>query len=232
MPCRTDYTARRSARRIERNYHDGDSEGTPRTASRRRGTRGVEQRGGQPSAGIRHDDGDTDGEAFRRDYLSGVRRIVRALRLRQRHALRRHSGTCAGNNSGTTCTDGADDTSGSSSVGGAATGSAAEFQSRSVAGTGRIDWRGRADCRGHVYSQAPGNACGSEQGDVPGEREWRVRQFYPCEHAESVTCPAATPAAPVVSLQSDQGSLKVDANGNVAIDSPQGACTLTQRRGP
>ena len=35
--------------------------------------------------------------------------------------------------------------------------------------------------------------------------------------------PAATPAAPVVSLQSDQGSLKVDANGNVAIDSPQGS---------
>ncbi len=35
--------------------------------------------------------------------------------------------------------------------------------------------------------------------------------------------PAATPAAPVVSLQSDQGSLKVDANGNVAMDSPQGS---------
>jgi serine/threonine-protein kinase len=35
--------------------------------------------------------------------------------------------------------------------------------------------------------------------------------------------PAANPAAPVVSLQSDQGSLKVDANGNVAMDSPQGS---------
>jgi len=35
--------------------------------------------------------------------------------------------------------------------------------------------------------------------------------------------PSATPAAPVISLQSDQGSLKVDANGNVAIDSPQGS---------
>jgi eukaryotic-like serine/threonine-protein kinase len=35
--------------------------------------------------------------------------------------------------------------------------------------------------------------------------------------------PSATPAPPVVSLQSDQGSLKVDANGNVAVDSPQGS---------
>jgi hypothetical protein len=40
----------------------------------------------------------------------------------------------------------------------------------------------------------------------------------------SPTAPAApnTPSNPMVSLQSDQGSLKVDANGNVTMESPQG----------
>ncbi len=35
--------------------------------------------------------------------------------------------------------------------------------------------------------------------------------------------PPATPANPTVSLQSDEGSLKVDANGSVALDSPKGS---------
>ncbi len=36
--------------------------------------------------------------------------------------------------------------------------------------------------------------------------------------------PAAAPnSEPIVSLQSNQGSMKVDANGNVSIDSPQGS---------
>jgi serine/threonine protein kinase len=42
--------------------------------------------------------------------------------------------------------------------------------------------------------------------------------------ASAATLDTPTPnSAPVVSLQSDQGSMKVDANGNVSIDSPQGS---------
>jgi eukaryotic-like serine/threonine-protein kinase len=41
----------------------------------------------------------------------------------------------------------------------------------------------------------------------------------------------AAPANPTVSLQSDQGSLKVDANGNVAIDSPEGSIHVDAQTG-
>jgi serine/threonine protein kinase len=40
-----------------------------------------------------------------------------------------------------------------------------------------------------------------------------------------------TPEAPVVSLQSDQGSIKVDANGNVSMDSPKGSVHVDANTG-
>ena len=67
-----DYTARRSARGIERNYHDGDGEGSGEPIpDRGRVSRGVEQRGGEPSAGIWHHNGDTDAETVGRDDVGG-----------------------------------------------------------------------------------------------------------------------------------------------------------------
>ena len=44
----------------------------------------------------------------------------------------------------------------------------------------------------------------------------------PTPTAPEATTPS-TPSNPIVSLQSDQGSLKVDANGNVTMESPQGS---------
>ena len=41
----------------------------------------------------------------------------------------------------------------------------------------------------------------------------------------------STPSNPIVSLQSDQGSLKVDANGNVSLDSPQGSMHVDAQSG-
>jgi len=40
-----------------------------------------------------------------------------------------------------------------------------------------------------------------------------------------------TPTNPTVSLQSDQGSIKVDANGNVAMDSPNGSLHVDAQTG-
>jgi hypothetical protein len=42
---------------------------------------------------------------------------------------------------------------------------------------------------------------------------------------------AANPAAPIVSLQSDKGSLTVDANGNVSMQSPQGSMQVDAKTG-
>ena len=42
---------------------------------------------------------------------------------------------------------------------------------------------------------------------------------------------AAKPGSEIVNLQSDQGSLKVDANGNVSIDSPQGSMHVDAKTG-
>jgi eukaryotic-like serine/threonine-protein kinase len=50
----------------------------------------------------------------------------------------------------------------------------------------------------------------------------------------SDTAPPATPStptSPVVNLQSDQGSLKVDANGSVALDSPGGSLHVDTKTG-
>jgi eukaryotic-like serine/threonine-protein kinase len=41
----------------------------------------------------------------------------------------------------------------------------------------------------------------------------------------------ATPSKPIVSLKSDQGSLQVDANGNVSIDSPKGSMHVDAQTG-
>ncbi len=40
-----------------------------------------------------------------------------------------------------------------------------------------------------------------------------------------------TPSKPLVSIQSDQGSLKVDANGNVSVDSPKGSMHVDAQTG-
>ncbi len=48
--------------------------------------------------------------------------------------------------------------------------------------------------------------------------------------ASASDAPAA-PANPTVSLQSDQGTVKVDANGNVALDSPQGSIHVDAQSG-
>jgi eukaryotic-like serine/threonine-protein kinase len=48
--------------------------------------------------------------------------------------------------------------------------------------------------------------------------------------ASASDAPAA-PANPTVSLQSDHGSVKVDANGNVALDSPQGSIHVDAQSG-
>jgi serine/threonine-protein kinase len=49
----------------------------------------------------------------------------------------------------------------------------------------------------------------------------------------SPTPPAATtdPSKPLVNLQSDQGSLKVDANGNLSLDSPEGSMHVDANTG-
>jgi eukaryotic-like serine/threonine-protein kinase len=47
----------------------------------------------------------------------------------------------------------------------------------------------------------------------------------------SLTNTKDTPATPVVSIQSDQGSLKVDANGNVSLDSPKGSMHVDAETG-
>jgi eukaryotic-like serine/threonine-protein kinase len=47
----------------------------------------------------------------------------------------------------------------------------------------------------------------------------------------SASSSSMTPSNPVVSLQSDQGSLKVDANGNVSIDSPKGSMHVDAQTG-
>jgi hypothetical protein len=42
---------------------------------------------------------------------------------------------------------------------------------------------------------------------------------------------ATNPAAPIVSLQSDKGSITVDANGNVSMQSPQGSMQVDAKTG-
>jgi hypothetical protein len=54
----------------------------------------------------------------------------------------------------------------------------------------------------------------------------------PADSSTATTSDSSTaPAKPLVSLQSDQGSLKVDANGNVAIDSPKGSMRVDAQTG-
>jgi eukaryotic-like serine/threonine-protein kinase len=52
-------------------------------------------------------------------------------------------------------------------------------------------------------------------------------------NASDTTTPTTppTPSSPVVNLQSDQGSLKVDANGSVALDSPNGSLHVDTKTG-
>lgn len=54
-------------------------------------------------------------------------------------------------------------------------------------------------------------------------------------HATAANSPAAgatsASSAPVVSLQGDQGSIQVDANGNVSIDSPKGSLHVDAANG-
>jgi len=49
--------------------------------------------------------------------------------------------------------------------------------------------------------------------------------------ANSAPATPAAPDKPLVSIQSDQGSLKVDANGNVAMESPQGSLHVDANTG-
>jgi serine/threonine protein kinase len=49
--------------------------------------------------------------------------------------------------------------------------------------------------------------------------------------AAPATDAAANPAPPIVSLQSDKGSLTVDANGNVSMQSPQGSMQVDAKTG-
>lgn len=49
--------------------------------------------------------------------------------------------------------------------------------------------------------------------------------------AAPATDEAANPAAPIVSLQSDKGSITVDANGNVSMQSPQGSMQVDAKTG-
>jgi serine/threonine protein kinase len=55
------------------------------------------------------------------------------------------------------------------------------------------------------------------------------------KNANSQTAPAthaaANPAAPMVSLESDKGSITVDANGNVSMQSPQGSMQVDAKTG-
>jgi hypothetical protein len=49
--------------------------------------------------------------------------------------------------------------------------------------------------------------------------------------AVPATDAAANPAAPIVSLQSDKGSITVDAKGNVSMQSPQGSMQVDAKTG-
>jgi len=53
----------------------------------------------------------------------------------------------------------------------------------------------------------------------------------PAEQTAANNANAAKPGSEIVNLQSDQGSLKVDANGNVSIDSPQGSMHVDGKTG-